>query len=193
MLHIRIQHDSATFERGRSLPIVKSRSSHVTRSVLHGSSNPCKIGNYMVMISRIPMPCVHGSGRSSHENRCRYFRLQRRGMRQQGFPVRDVSSLRHLAALSRAVRRSLRNSEAKARAFGSRLPRVRARSFTRRAMRPVSSSFITCTSLRQVPMLPRVIMSSMAALVSSRPAVFERCRSDPIKRTVVSVGSKGVC
>ena len=43
-------------------------------------------------------------------------------------------------------------------------------------MRPLLSAFIASTSLLDVAMVRRVIMASMAALVSSRPAVSERCR-----------------
>jgi len=71
---------------------------------------------------------------------------------------------------------SLRNSAAKACAFGSCLLKALAASVTQRAMRPLLSAFIASTSLLDVAMVRRVIMASMAALVSSRPAVSERCR-----------------
>ena len=64
-------------------------------------------------------------------------RRQQRGVRQQGFPIGNFRLLGHPAAGSCGLRGSLRNSAAKARDFGSRLPRARATSVTRRAMRPV--------------------------------------------------------
>jgi len=70
------------------------------------------------------MAGVHGSGRASHQDGRGYFRLQQRGMREKGFPVGDFRFLGHSAAASRGLRGSLRNSAAKARALGSRLPSV---------------------------------------------------------------------
>ena len=96
----------------------------------------------MIMVKGNAMAGVHGSGRASHQDGRGYFRLQQRGMREKGFPVGDFRFLGHSAAASRGLRGSLRNSAAKARAFGSRLPSVWATSVTRRAMRPVLSAFI---------------------------------------------------
>ena len=53
-----------------------------------------------------------------------YFRLHQRGMHWECFPVGDFRFLGHSAAESCGLPRSLRNSAAKARAFGSRLPSV---------------------------------------------------------------------
>jgi hypothetical protein len=70
------------------------------------------------------MAGVHGRSRASYEDGRGYFRLQQRGMRQECFPVGDFRFLSHSAAASCGLRGSLRNSAAKARAFGSRLPSV---------------------------------------------------------------------
>ena len=70
------------------------------------------------------MAGVHGRGRASHQDGRGYFHLQQRGMREEGFPVGDFRFLGHSAAASCGLPGSLRNSAAKARAFGSRLPSV---------------------------------------------------------------------
>jgi hypothetical protein len=76
------------------------------------------------MVKGNAMAGVHGRSRASHEDGRGYFRLQQRGMRQECFPVGDFRFLSHSAAASCGLRGSLRNSAAKARAFGSRLPSV---------------------------------------------------------------------
>ena len=84
----------------------------------------CQVFDDVIMVKGNAMAGVHGRGRASHEDGRGYFRLQQRGMRKECFPIGGFRFLVHSAVASCGVRGSLRNSAAKARAFGSRLPRV---------------------------------------------------------------------
>jgi len=112
---------------------------------------------------------------STHKYRCGNFRLQAEPACASRASHQECPPVTHLTAASPAVRRSLRKSDAKARAFGSCLPKVRAKSLTRRATATGSNRYQRLDELRHVPMLRGYDVID-GGLVSSRPAISDQMR-----------------